>query len=132
MNDLPEIPVKRPSRAIVKLKRNRAIRRMGRRKFRLCDWLNPRHDAEDVESWARARRRRQEIDQILDEEGLRLPDGRVLTEARHWSVREMQLSDRLGFNPKARMEIRASGRNAPVDLASAMAAQEEVVDDADK
>ncbi len=42
----------------------------------------------------------------------------------------MQLSDRLGFNPKARMEIRASGRNAPVDLV--MAAQEEVVDDADK
>jgi len=118
-------PNRHVRRAIVAIKRNQAIRRMGRAKFRSCGWLNPAYDREDVELWARARRRRQEIDQILDNEGLRLPDGTphpMLAESRHWSARETQLSDRLGFNPKSRADLRVNGKRA-MDLVEAMDAE---------
>jgi hypothetical protein len=122
----PSAPaVRSPTRAIVRLKRDQAVRRALRRKFEECHWLQP-FDRETVEQWATARRRRLEIEQILRVEGIRLPDGTphpLLSEARHWDARETALSDRLGFNPKARLEIRASGKRAPLDLVGAMDAE---------
>jgi phage terminase small subunit len=111
------VPAPPPSRrALVKIKRDNAVRRMCRRKYRECDWLEP-FDREMVEQWATARRRRLEIEQILRDEGMRLPDGTphpMLSEARHWDARETQLSDRLGFNPKSRMDIRANAKQVKV------------------
>jgi hypothetical protein len=106
-----------PSRRIVKIKRDQAVRRLSRKIARECPWLTS-IDGLPVGAYAQLERLAMEAYTQLQADGLMRGDGTVhplVSELAKLRRVQAQLGSQLGIGPKARSEIQSGSRGVPVD-----------------
>jgi phage terminase small subunit len=106
------------SRAVVKLKRDEAVRRLCRKIVVACPWITPA-DGPTVRAWCQFERLALEAYERLRADGLMRSDGTphpLLGELTKLRRAQVQLGSQLGIGPRARSEVASSSRTMPLDI----------------
>jgi len=106
-----------PSRRLVRIKRDQAVRRTARRIAVACPWVTAA-DGPIVRAWGQLERLSMEAYTKLQADGIMRVDGSphpLLAELTRLRRAQSQIGSQLGLGPRARAELQAGSRHVPID-----------------
>jgi terminase small subunit-like protein len=115
MNEI--LPTPTPSRRLVRIKRDEAVRRLSRKIVSVSPWLTPA-DGPIVRAWSQLERLAMEAYERLRSDGIMRPDGSphpLLAELTRLRRAQSQIGSQLGLGPRARTEVQAGSQHVPLE-----------------